>query len=74
MPIKNSLSTLLYKLHQNQLAIAAAVEELSYAIEAAGCMKVAEKARQDLSLLDRNLEFISSAILELMEDEMSEVD
>lgn len=55
MPRHDLIPSLLFKLNENQLAIAAAVEELSNWVEARGA----------LATFDASLEFITQGIAEL---------
>lgn len=52
-------------LNQNQIALGAAVEELSNWVEQRGSADVAENVRGALSTLDENLNFIRQGIAEL---------
>ncbi|ENY78055.1 hypothetical protein C206_08729 [Pseudomonas putida TRO1] len=69
MPTNDLIPSLIFKLNENQLAIAEAVEELSKWIEqihgpADGSIKI----RQSLAKLDDNLEFITRGVAKLMND------
>jgi hypothetical protein len=59
------ISSLLNALNQNQIALGAAVEELSNWAEQRGSADVAENVRGALSTLDENLGFIRQGIAEL---------
>ncbi|MCU1750074.1 hypothetical protein [Pseudomonas sp. 6D_7.1_Bac1] len=59
------IAGLLNALNQNQLALGAAVEELSNWVEQRGSADVAENVRGALATLDENLEFIRDGITEL---------
>ena len=67
MPDRDLLPALLYRLNQNQLAIGSAVEELAIWIDQRGSTEVADRVREHLATLEQNAEFISSAIVDLME-------
>ena len=71
MPYHDLVPSLPFKINENQLAIAAAVEELSNWVEARGSEDVARHAREALATLDDNLEFITRGIAELMNDSAS---
>ena len=51
--------------NQNQIALGAAIEELSNWVEQRGSADVAENVRGELSTLDENLDFIRQGIAEL---------
>jgi hypothetical protein len=59
------IASLLNALNQNQIALGAAVEELSNWVELSGSTDVAENVRGALSMLDDNLNFIRHGIAEL---------
>ncbi len=59
------IASLLYRLNQNQLALGAAVEELSHWVELRGSEDVANNVRGALETLDENLVFIRQGISEL---------
>lgn len=66
MQEKHSLPAMLDKLYENQLALAAAVEELALWIEVrADDADVAGNVRSALETLDRNAEFINGTIAQL---------
>lgn len=66
MQDRHSLATLLDKLYENQLAMAAAVEELALWIEVrADDADVAGNVRSALDTLDRNAGFINGTIAQL---------
>lgn len=54
--------------NQNQLALAAAVEELSNWIEQRGSVEVADNVRSTLVMLDKNLASFSMGITKLIAD------
>jgi len=62
MPNTDLLPALLTKLNENQLALGAAIEELSNWVEQRGSVEVAENIRAALWPLDNNLEFISMSL------------
>jgi len=68
MPDKDLLPSLLFKLNENQLAIAAAIEELALWVELRDSTTVAGNVRIALDTLDGNLEFITRGIAALMND------
>lgn len=59
------VASLLNALNQNQIALGAAVEELSNWVEQRGSADVADNVRCALNKLDENLEFIRGGITEL---------
>lgn len=59
------IAGLLNALNQNQIALGAAVEELSNWVEQRGSADVAENVRGALATLDENLDFIRQGIAEL---------
>ncbi|GAB5341331.1 hypothetical protein [Pseudomonas fluorescens] len=56
------IAQLLSSLHDNQLALGAAVEELSNWVEQRGSVEAAENVRGALDTLDQNLTFITDSI------------
>jgi hypothetical protein len=69
MPTHDLIPSLIYKLNENQLAIAEAIEGLSFWIEQLhGPAEDAMAIRHSLTKLDDNLEFITRGIAELMND------
>ena len=52
------IPALLYKLNENQLALEAAIMELSKWVEQRGSVEVAENVRSALEAIDNNEEFI----------------
>lgn len=58
MPISDLLPSLLFKINENQLALEAAIMELSNWVEQRGSADVAENVRSALVAIDRNEEFI----------------
>lgn len=66
MPNSDLLPSLLYKINENQLALEAAILELSNWVEARGSADVADNVRGALEAIDRNEEFIKLALAVLM--------
>lgn len=60
------LSSLLYKINENQLALEAAIMELSNWVEQRGSADVAENVRGALWAIDKNEEFIKMTLAVLM--------
>ncbi|WP_256831759.1 hypothetical protein [Pseudomonas sp. Pse1] len=69
MPNSDLLPSLLYKINENQLALEAAIMELSNWVEARGSADVAENVRGALVTIDRNEEFIKLSLAVLMAPE-----
>lgn len=63
------LPTLLSKIYENQLALEAAIMELSNWVELRGSSEVADNVRGALTAIDRNEEFIKLALAVLMTPE-----
>jgi len=61
------LPSLLSKINENQLALEAAIMELTNWVEQQGDTTVAENVRGALNTLDRNEEFIKLTLAVLME-------
>ncbi len=59
------IASLFDRLNQNQLALGAAVEELSNWVEQRGSADIANNVRGALETLDENLVFIRQGIAEL---------
>lgn len=68
MPTNELISSLLFRLNENQLAIAAAVEQLAQWVDQRGHTEVADNVRETLTTLDVNLEHITRGIAQLMND------
>lgn len=68
MPNNDLISSLLFRFNENQIAIAAAVEELASCVEKLGHVGVADNVRTTLTTLDLNLEHITRGIADLMND------
>ena len=66
MPHSDLLPSLLFKINENQLALEAAIMELSDWVEAHGSADVADNVRGALDTLDRNEEFIKMALAVLI--------
>lgn len=60
------LPSLLVKINENQLALEAAIMELTLWVEQRGSADVAENVRSSLAALDRNEEFIKMTLAVLM--------
>ena len=59
------LASLLKRMNENQLALAAAIEELSNWVEQRGSLEVAQNIRGALDTLDENSAFITLALASL---------
>lgn len=68
MDEKNLFTAVLTQIHQNQLAMGAAIEELTNLVEKQGATEVADTIRAALQTLDRNQEFISLALISVSTD------
>jgi hypothetical protein len=62
MPNADLLPSLLFKLNENQLALEAAIMELSNWVEQRGSADVAENVRGALEAINRNEEFIKMTL------------
>ncbi|WP_223464824.1 hypothetical protein [Pseudomonas sp. GL-RE-26] len=69
MPNSDLLPSLLYKLNENQLALEAAILELSNWVEQRGSADVADNVRGALEAIDRNEEFIRMTLAVMMAPE-----
>jgi len=69
MPNSDLLPSLLFKINENQLALEAAIMELSNWVEQRGGAEVAENVRGALDTLDKNEEFIKLTLAVLMTPE-----
>ena len=69
MPNSDLLPSLLFKINQNQLALEAAIMELTLWVEQRGSTSVGGNVRGALSTIEDNLEFMTLGIAELMEPE-----
>ncbi|MNQ81868.1 hypothetical protein D3C85_969050 [compost metagenome] len=69
MPNSDLLPSLLFKINENQLALEAAIMELTLWVERRGSAEVAENVRSALVTIDRNEEFIKMTLAVLMTPE-----
>lgn len=69
MPNSDLLPSLLFKINENQLALEAAIMELSNWVKQRGAADVAENVRGALSTIDKNEEFIKITLAVLMTPE-----
>jgi hypothetical protein len=69
MPNSDLLPSLLYKINENQLALEAAIMELTLWVEQRGSGDVANNVRGALVAIDRNEEFIKMTLSVLMTPE-----
>ena len=69
MPNSDLLPSLLYKLNENQLALEAAIMELSNWVEQRGSAGVADNVRGALEAIDKNEEFIKMTLAVMMAPE-----
>ncbi|KAB0504686.1 hypothetical protein [Pseudomonas moorei] len=69
MPNSDLLPSLLYKINENQLALEAAIMELSNWVEQRGAADVADNIRGALVAIDRNEEFINMTLAVMMTPE-----
>lgn len=63
------LPSLLFKINQNQLALEAAIMELTLWVENRGSADIAENVRGALDIISKNEEFIKMALAVLMTPE-----
>lgn len=66
MPNSDLLPSLLFKINENQLALEAAIMELSNWVEHRGAADVADNVRGALEAIDRNEEFIKMTLAVMM--------
>lgn len=66
MPNSDLLPSLLFKINENQLALEAAILELSNWVEQQGAAEVADNVRGALNTIDKNEEFIKLTLAVLM--------
>ena len=66
MPNSDLLPSLLYKINENQLALEAAITELSNWVEARGSADVADNVRGAPDTIDKNEEFIKMTLAVMM--------
>ena len=69
MPDSDLLPSLLYKINENQLALEAAIMELTLWVEQRGAADVADNVRGALVAIDRNEEFIKMTLAVMMTPE-----
>lgn len=69
MPNSDLLPSLLYKINENQLALEAAIMELTNWVEQRGSADVADNARTALEAIDKNEEFIKMTLAVMMAPE-----
>ena len=69
MPHSDLLPSLLFKINENQLALEAAILELSNWVEQRGAADVADNVRGALEAIDRNEEFIKLTLAVIMTPE-----
>ncbi|MGH8347144.1 MAG: hypothetical protein ACRES5_11350 [Pseudomonas sp.] len=69
MPNSDLLPSLLFKINENQLALEAAIMELSNWVEQRGATDVSENVHAALETIDRNEEFIKLTLAVLMAPE-----
>jgi hypothetical protein len=69
MPKSDLLPSLLFKINENQLALEAAIMELSNWVEQRGAADVADNVRRALKAIDRNEEFIKMTLAMIMAQE-----
>lgn len=68
MDDKYLFASVLTKINENQLALGAAIDELTIWAEQRGAIEVAGHIRDALETLDQNQEFISLALLSVSTD------
>jgi hypothetical protein len=69
MPNSDLLPSLLFKINENQLALEAAIMELTNWVEQRGAKDVADNVRGSLEAIDKNEEFIKMTLAVLMTPE-----
>jgi hypothetical protein len=69
MPHSDLLPSLLFKINENQLALEAAIMELTLWVEQRGAADVADNVRSALDAIDRNEEFIKMTLAVMMTQE-----
>ena len=69
MPHSDLLPSLLFKINENQLALEAAIMELSNWVEQRGAADAADNIRGALVTIDRNEEFINMTLAVMMAPE-----
>lgn len=66
MPNSDLLSSLLYKINENQLALEASIMALSNWVEKRGSAEVADNVRGALDTIDKNAQFIKMTLAVMM--------
>ena len=69
MPDSDLLPSLLFKINENQLALEAAIIELTIWVEQRGSCEIASNVRGALQAIDRNEEFIKMVLALLLTPE-----
>jgi hypothetical protein len=69
MPNSDLLPSLLFKINENQLALEAAILELSNWVEQHGAADVADNVRGALDTIDKNEDFIKMTLAVMMTPE-----
>jgi hypothetical protein len=69
MPHADLLPSLLFKINENQLALEAAIMELTNWAEQRGAADIADNVRGALEAIDRNEEFIKMTLAVMMTPE-----
>ncbi|MNR27488.1 hypothetical protein D3C85_1447630 [compost metagenome] len=69
MPNSDLLPSLLFKLNENQLALEAAIMELTLWVEQRGAAEIGGNVRGALETIDKNEEFIKMTLAVLMTPE-----
>jgi len=69
MPNSDLLPSLLFKINENQLALEAAIMELTNWVEQQGAAVVADNVRGALDTIDKNEEFIKMTLAMMMTPE-----
>ncbi|WP_223535241.1 hypothetical protein [Pseudomonas sp. GL-B-16] len=69
MPNSDLLPSLLFKINENQLALEAAIMELTLWVEQRGAAEVGGNVRGALEAIDRNEEFIKMTLAVMMAPE-----
>ncbi|MFV0934533.1 hypothetical protein [Pseudomonas jessenii] len=69
MPNSDLLPSQLFKINENQLALEAAIMELTIWVEQRGATEVAENVHAALEAIDRNEEFIKMTLAVMMAPE-----
>lgn len=69
MPNSDLLTSLLFKINENQLALEAAIMELSSWVDQHGGADVADNVRGALDAIDKNEEFIKMSLAVMMTPE-----